>query len=369
MVNSLRILRVALIYPLRNLRGNSLSNSKSCHIQQPRITWQVSGSVLFIALWSLCLLTVFAVYLANGVRSKITLIERLNSRDSLHFIAQAGVKQAITELRRQEDAGFDCLNQAWSNNPQVFGEISIGLGKYSVGYNYINQSGKMETRYGLIDEERKLNLNQAELGNIQRLIMIVTGMSETEALTLAASIVDWRDRDNDVSIPSGSAEDSYYQNLSFPYEAKDAQFEVFDELLLVKGMHREVLEKLRNYITIYSNHKININTAPAEVLLALNLGTNLVSQIISFRCGEDGVESTGDDNVFTSLSEITIKLNAFTQLSEQELARLGNLISSGLISVSSSNFMARAAALLGKRELEIICVFNRKGEILSWREG
>ena len=346
-----------------------MPDSRSYSIRQRRIAWQASGSILFIALWSLCLLTVFAVYLAYGVRGKITLIERLNSRDSLHFIAEAGVKQAISELRKQEEVGFDCLNQAWSNNPAIFGEISIGLGKCSVGYSYINQSGKMEIRYGLIDEERKLNLNQAELGDIQRLIMIVTGMSETEALTLAASIVDWRDRDNDLSIPSGSAEDSYYRNLSIPYEAKDAQFEVFDELLLVKGMHREVLEKLRNYITIYSNHKININTAPAEVLLALNLDNNLVDKIISFRCGEDGIEATSDDNVFASLSEIVIRLNAFAQLSDQELSGLGNLISSGLISVSSSNFMARATALLGNRELEIVCVFNRDGEILSWREG
>ena len=328
-----------------------------------------AGSILLIALWSLCLLTVFAVYLGNGVRGKIALIERLNSRDSLHFIAEAGVKQAIAELKNEEAVEVDALNEAWSNSPAVFKAVGIGLGEFNVGYSYLNQSGLEETRYGMIDEERKLNLNKAELGTIQQLIAIVTDFEEAEAQNLAAAIVDWRDNNSDLSIPAGGAEDSYYRNLALPYEAKDADFEVFDELLLVKGMSSEVLEKLKNYITIYSNNKININTAPAEVLLALNLGMDLTDKIISFRCGKDRLEATGDDNIFTSPSEIIARLDDFSELSVQESVNLGNLISAGVFSVSSSNFMVRSIASLGKRESQIICIFNREGEILYWKEG
>ena len=106
-----------------------------------------------IALWSLCLLTIFAVNLGYGIRQKVVLIQRLNSRANLHFIAEAGVKQAIAELKKEDTTEYDALNQAWSNNPAMFRQ-DIGYGTFSVGYNYMDsQSGLEGIRYGLVDEE------------------------------------------------------------------------------------------------------------------------------------------------------------------------------------------------------------------------
>ena len=346
-----------------DFRGNGRTNSVSIRADS-------RGSVLLIALWSLCLLTVFAVYLGYGVRQKITLIERLNSRDNLHFIADAGLKQAIAELRREDRTEYDALNETWSDNPVLFQQVNIGHGEFSVCYNYPNfYSGFEETRYGLVDEERKLNLNTAGLDEIQRLITIVADFDETDAHRLAAAIVDWRDSDNKLSIPLGSAEDRYYRNLSNPYEAKDAEFEVFEELLLVRWMSQEVLDKLKNYITIYSNGNINLNTAPGQILLALNLTDELVDKIVSFRSGEDEIEATSDDNIFSSPSNIVTELSQFYELSDPEIASLSNLVSTGKISTGSSTFMVRSIAQLYKRELQIICVVNREGQILSWNEG
>lgn len=324
---------------------------------------------MLIALWSLCILTVFAVYLGYGVRQKIMLIGRLNSRDSLHFIADAGVKQAIAELRKKEPSGYDALNEAWSNNPDMFKEVSVSYGEFNVCYDYLDYpSGKPQIRYGLIDEERKINLNMSDLNTIQRLIMIVAGLDGIGAQNLAAAIVDWRDSDSALSIPLGSAEDRYYQNLPVPYEAKDADFEVLDELLLIKGMSQELLEKLKNYITIYSNGKININTAPAEVLLALDLNNRLVDKILSFRSGKDKIEATDDDNIFSSPATVVEQLSSFSELSPEEEARLGSLVSFGKISTDSGIFMVRSKAKLDRQESEVTCTVNREGKILSWKE-
>ncbi|MFC1658534.1 general secretion pathway protein GspK [Candidatus Omnitrophota bacterium] len=328
------------------------------------------GSVLLIALWSLSLLTVFAVYLGNGVRQKIVLVEMLNSRDSLHFIAEAGVKQAISELRNKESFEYACLNEPWSSNPAVFKSIEAGLGEFSVAYDYLDhQSGQLESRYGLIDEERKLNLNQSELEVIQRLIMLVGGLESEEAQNLAAALVDWRDSDHTVSIPLGSAEDSYYQGLTHPYEAKDSAFEVFEELLLVRGMSQGVFEKLKEYITIYGNNKININTASEFVLQALGLEEALAEKIISFRRGDDAAEATDDDNIFISPPDIVSKLNESVSLSPEEIAVLNNLVSAGRLSTDSSNFMARVTARLGRRQAQIISIFDKEGKILFWKES
>jgi type II secretory pathway component PulK len=56
---------------------------------------------------------------------------------------------------------------------------------------------------------------------------------------LAASIVDWRDADDEVT--SGGAESEYYLLLADPYYCKNAPFETLDELLLVKGATRDLL--------------------------------------------------------------------------------------------------------------------------------
>jgi type II secretory pathway component PulK len=360
---------LASLSPNLNLRDSSPVNQGT--VLRPIGELSPSGSVLLIALWSLCLLTVFAVYLGYGVRQKIVLVQRVNSSDSLYFIADAGVKQAIAELRKKdEDSEYYALNETWSNNPGIFKDIKVGLGEFSIRYNYIDyKSGLQEIRFGIIDEERKLDLNKAELDAIQRLITIVANLEKTEAKSLAASIVDWRDKDSFLSIPMGSAEDAYYRSLSIPYEAKDSELEAFDELLLIKGMSQEIFNKLKDYITIYSNGRMNINTATPQALLALNLDEKLVDKIISFRCGEDEIEATPDDNIFTSPSTIVEQLNQYSELSYSESTALGNLVSSGKISTDSSNFMVKAVAKLGRRESRIVCVVNREGKILSWSEG
>ncbi len=323
-----------------------------------------------LALWSLCFLSIFAINLGFGVRQKLISIQVLGDRDNLHFIAEAGAKQAISQVKGRPRVDVDALNQGWANNEELFKDIELGLGSFSASYNYLDFKSKQEyTRYGLIDEERKINLNKTDLETIQNLLIGVVGLEETVAQNLAASIVDWRDDDSELSVPLGSAEDSTYRNLDNPYEAKDADFEIFEEFLLVKGMTQEVLDKLRIYTTIYSNGKININTVSFEVLLALGLDDDLVGKIIDFRCGEDETEATGDDNIFSATSGVTAQLSEFSPLAPSELSQLSNLVAAGKFTVASENFTALITAELPKRNLELICVFNQGGKILSWREN
>jgi len=286
------------------------------------------GSILVIAIWSLCLLTTFAVYLGFGVRQKIIMVERLDTRDRLHFIAEAGVKKAILELKKEDKtADYDALKESWSNNIGTFKEIQVGVGRFTVSYGYLNrQSGLREIRYGIIDEERKININKAKRSVIGRLFKTV-GLDEMEAQNLSASIVDWKDNDSELSIPLGSAEDRYYRNLKDSYEAKDADFEILDELLLVRGMTREIFDRIKDFITVYGQGKININTAPGEVLLSLGVYKSVVDKILSFRYGEDSIEATSDDNVFDPPSNIVAELSQFCSLSDSEVANLSNLVS------------------------------------------
>ena len=108
---------------------------------------------------------------------------------------------------------------------------SLQVGK---GYFWVlrsNLEDDSEFDYGLTDEAGKINLNSASL----EMLLKLPGMTAE----LAASIIDWRDEDSDVS--TGGAEDEYYLLLSEPYNCKNAEFETVDEVLLVKGASEELL--------------------------------------------------------------------------------------------------------------------------------
>lgn len=327
------------------------------------------GSILILTLWSICTLSVLAVALSYQVRQKIMLIKRLDERSSLRLIADAGLKTAIVELMKENLKNYDALQDSWSNNPFVFKGININVGTCDICYNNYSGQAKEKIKFGLVDEERKININKADLAVLERLFKFVLDFDEIDAQELAASIVDWRDGDSELSIPLGSAEDSDYRNTRYPYEAKDAAFETLEEVKLVKGMDSAAFEKVKDYITIYGSGKVNINTASKEVLLALGLSESIVNRIISFRSGEDLIAGTADDNVFDEPGGIAAKFSLYARLSDSELAGL-SAVTERSLSTSSQNFTARCVARKhgSKNVSEFVYVINRKGRVLSCRE-
>ena len=327
------------------------------------------GSILIIALWSLCLLSAFAVILNYQIRQKLVLANRLDQRDKLRFIAEAGIQKGIMELKNDPERTYDSLGDSWSNSPGAFKNINVGDGEVSLTYSYLDRkSGLLETGYGCVDEERKININKAELKVLERLFKIVLAGDEPQAQELAACILDWRDADSELSIPAGSAEYFYYSSLSFPYAAKNAEFEVPDELLLVKGFTDNVFEKIKDYVTIYGGGRVNVNTASAVVLVALGLDEDIAGKIILYRAGQDGVEGTLDDNVFVSDSEIVPRLAQVYPFSASQIEQL-NRVAALFLVVRSNNFLIKATAKLsGRNSLVVSSVVKRDGKILYWRE-
>lgn len=329
------------------------------------------GSILFISLWTISLLTIFSIALGYQVRQKLTLAQRLDEKSKLHFIGQAAVMKAVVGLKNEEQKAFDALADLWSNNPAVFSQVPIGEGKVDISYDYIDEkTGNPQTQYGLIDEERKININKVKMPVLERLLRLVAGLGETGAQELAASIVDWRDADSLVSIPVGSAEDIDYRNLSVPYEARDQDFEVLDELLLVNGMNQDIFEKIKDYVTIYGGGTVNINTASRPVLLALGLDEAIVDDVIFFRSGEDGVIATIDDNIFDLPANIIPKFSQVYPLSAGQLTIFSAVVEQSL-TTSSKNFMIKAVAKLDNKKdtVKVDCVTDRTGKILYWRES
>jgi len=329
------------------------------------------GLILIVALWSLCILSSFAVIIGYQVRQKLILVKRLEERSKLHFIAEAGICKVAVALKKELKKAYDTVNDPWSNDPGFFRNAAVADGVFDIYYDYTDPgSGQVLRRYGMIDEESRININTADFKTLTRIFHSALNVDESDAEGLAASVIDWRGTHRSLTLSDRSAEDSFYRSGNFPYESKDAGFQVLEELFLVRGFNENIFEKIRPYITIYSSGKVNINTASKPVLAALGLDNSVAENITLFRAGKDGISGTADDNIFETTGDIAPKLSQAYNMTVNQVAQLSSVVTQS-ITVRSSVFKGKSRARLNGRKdtVEIDFVIDRSGRVLSYREG
>ena len=340
---------------------------------QPINMQKNTGSILILALWSLAVLAALALNLGLGVRQKITLIARLEERVKLRLLTEAGIKKAVGLLTMDQSLNSFFSAPAKSfleNNELEFKEIALAGGHAEVSYEYEDGlTGQVSRRFGVMDEEGKLNLNTASVDMLKILLKNVFNWDETRAAALAESVVDWREF-GEMEL-SGFYSDGYYENLKDPYPKKNAPFDLPDELLLIQGMDGQLYERLLNYVTIYGEGRVNINTASRPVLLALGIEDELVNKILTVRRGPDGVEATKDDYVFQRTYDVAGELKALTGLKDSETARLDRLNQANLLDTNSRFYSMNAYGRFDQKNSRgrIRCVFNvAQKKVVYWRE-
>ncbi len=195
---------------------NKIPNNKTAH--------RSKGSILIITIWVTIVLASLALIFARTQR--VTAFYSANTLAQLQASmildgAVQYVEASIVNAEGSEDLEDELLFEAM--------EVE------DAGYFWVIRPPEYEMdlfpEYGLIPENCKLNLNTATVEMLQML----PGMT-TE---LAASIIDWRDEDDEIT--EGGAESEYYLLESNPYSAKNMPFERVEELLLLKDVTPEVL--------------------------------------------------------------------------------------------------------------------------------
>ena len=317
-----------------------------------------SGSMLVMALWGLTLLVLFSLSLGFGVRQKAALLSRLSALDAVYPIAYSGVEEAKSLVKSDSNFDVDLLGDPWASGTK---RREIGGGAFSL---------QTDGLFPVVDEERKINLNNTSAEIAARLFERVTGLSKEDADELVYNLLDWMDSDSFFGHPQYGAEASYYENLKKPYTAKNAPYEVLDELLLVKGMTPALFEKVRPYVTVYGSGKVNINTAGREVLAALGFSTVGVETIVKYRSGQDGIDGTADDLFFASAGSIVgdIKTKGKAPLDQSQEVLLSGLLDGDRLGVASTAFSVTSRGELPNgATLEVDSVFNRKADVLYQR--
>lgn len=190
-------------------------------------------------------------------------------------------------------------------------------------------------------EKKKQQTKQTQLQLFKRLLQTLK-IDDTNT----AAILDWIDSDQDIRFPHG-AEDSFYLSLTKPYRSANNRLVDISELALIKGITPQIINKLKNYITVLpQTTPINVNTASAQVINALSPDINLdhAKKLINIRRAKP----------FKSNAEFITtakKLIKKTKLRPENLTQL--------ISVASNYFLCHSSIIMSRGKTKYTSLIKR----------
>lgn len=216
---------------------------------------------------------IVAVTLELNASSRLDVYEAANFRDRVKalYMAKSGFNAAGALLLKDTN-NYDSLNEMWAKT-EILSPYSAQLfeGEGSCILLIEDESGKVPL-HKLVEGNA---FNEQYRKILERLLKLPEfGLSQEKVTALIACIKDWIDADEELTGRDG-AESAHYRTLTPPYDAKNYPFDSVEELLLVKEITPELFfgtkerPGLRNFLTVYGEGRININTAPKLVLRAL----------------------------------------------------------------------------------------------------
>ena len=256
---------------------------------RPR-TGQAKGVALIMVLWVIAILSVVVLEFSFGMRTEANMTKNFKEEAYLYGLAEGGLHRAIAELIYKHDPGVQQKRKAMKENIPPEKEEWITDGRpYLLPFS----QGKCEIR--VMGEDGKININMVSETFLHKIIGNM-GLEGEVRDVVVDSIMDWRDP-NDLYRLNG-AENDYYQSLADPYYCKDGNLDSIEELLLVRGVTRDLFygktkkedgktEKigLKDIFSIYaSGEQIDINSAsPLVIRAVLRIPDEISRRIVKAR--------------------------------------------------------------------------------------
>jgi general secretion pathway protein K len=333
------------------------------------------GFILVTVLIVIALL--FPLVLAFNSKVQLNLTQAENFRNSIQALrmARSGVEGAIGILKAS-DPTYDSPRSSWATG---FPALSLGQGILKV--SIVDEDGRIpvnnlvasptppptgapssgtapiKTTTATTAAATTPTVNKDLNTQLRAIITKLGGKPE-----IVDALIDWLDPDNIITGSAG-AEEAYYRGLG--YHCKHGPLDSLDELVVVMGFDKELVDDrgFRDYLTVApTDGKINVNTAPLEVLQAvLGTQTGALAQPLTEADIED-LDRYRNEHELKSLGDI----NA-VKISSGDLGKI-----TPLLKVNSSYFTVSSAYTLGKVTKNVAAVLKRAGStvsIISWRES
>ncbi len=282
------------------------------------------GIALILTLLITAILVTLIVEVNYSTQVDVRIAGNLRNDLQASYLAKSGVNIAISYLKYDaQNTETDNLTEDWAKS---YPPIPVGEGFVKVLIE---------------DENAKININKIVKEGGEENEMIVNAVArllERAEIDMAIlnSIIDWIDP-NDNAKAEG-AEDNYYESLDPPYPCKNGPLDTLSELHMIKGITDDVYGKISEHLTIYSDGKININTASKEVLVCLDdeIDEANAEGIIQYReekpfdTVEELKEVVGDEVYGRIASIIDVKSNVFNVVATGHVAKVEKVIRSAI---------------------------------------
>lgn len=301
-----------------------------------------------VASWVLILLTVFAVSFGHQAAGSVHQTQWDAQRQDLAALARSGVafSQGYLEQWIVDDVPDLLAPEApiqtsptdvdlsWRDDPRLRA-VRVGHGNVSIGYVREGVNG-VRTVHGFQDENSRVPVSLLDARAAQRL----SGLSPEAVQALAALRAD-PDR---------------FRNVA----AQDWP-----------GLDERSREALGRLVTVFAE-RVNVNTAPVEVLIALGVPTAGARKLVSRRDGPDAIAGTRDDRLFSTLDDPEGGLRE-CGLSGDEAAAVAFLVGRGYLTTRSDVFRVRCRGWVEEFGpwCEIEAVLDRSSgewEVRSWTQ-
>ena len=306
-----------------------MQQQPNLHNQRGVALIMVLGMVAIIAAWAS-----MAAY-----EDMIAIKRAANIQDEVRATMASESAFELVKLYLKEDyklsGNIDSLEEDWA----------LGLPPFPIDDGMIGVTMEDSNRYynlnDLVD-----NNGVAIQKHVEQLQRLFTLLSIDDGLVDA--LVDWMDKD-DRPYGTFGAEDAMYYDKD--YKVKNARLDNLSELKLILGFKPNIIRRLKHVVCVHPSTNngtsaININTAPADVLMAIFPNMTKLD-----------IDSLAENLPYEDLSSI----NSLPWVADGDLPRL---------SVGSDTFTLRTHASFGRAQVreEYLLLRTQQNIQLLWRE-
>ena len=217
------------------------------------------GFALLSALALLVLTSVVALELSEAVRPRRFAAVSVSELAMAEAAARAGLEEARTRLLYAQMASMR------RGRPDPLRERDPWAWMVSARLEPA-RAGDLRWEVTIEDAGATLQLNLATEDQLRRLLLALR-VDDARADRAAEAILDWRDGDQLHRLRG--AEAPQYLRAGAPLMPDDAPFRDVATLREVAGVGEPLYRLLRPYVRVVGGARVNLNTAPAPVLLAL----------------------------------------------------------------------------------------------------
>lgn len=261
-----------------------------------------------LVLWVVIVLGAIAVGVVAASRSSMDVVATVRARSLARYAAESGVVTATVRLKQ-------LLRQAESIEEQarVFQRLDQELAALRE-----RRIGQAWFRVTVLDLNSRIDLNASDELVLKALFERLFG--ERRGSELLDALQDWKDQ-NDSPRPGG-AEAAAYLAAGSVFVPPNRPLQRLDELTRIKGFTDSIANVLAPLVTIHSNGRVNINTAPEPVVAAVTGAGSTGRTLLGIR------DQLG---TFGTLNDIRNSLVQRTGAGSSQIGRLQTLPSRLLI--------------------------------------